>query len=180
MRPRPAEVRGLARVLFEVGSLDADPGAVGQVEEALGVDRLVVLADLVVLGHVGIEVVLAVEARGPDLAVQGGADADGQLDRPCVEHRQRSGQPEADRADVGVRLAPNSLAQPQKSLVVVLQLGVDLEAHHHLPVPRAACSRCRSCLEDRGSAEEPLLAQARAEQLDADGEAVGPGAERAR
>ena len=59
--PAAADVGGLAGVLLEVGPLDADPVAVGQVEPAVDVERLVVLADLVRLGHVGIEVVLAVE-----------------------------------------------------------------------------------------------------------------------
>ena len=56
-----ADVGRLAGVLLEVGPLDADAGAVGQVEPAVDVERLVVLADLVRLGHVRVEVVLAVE-----------------------------------------------------------------------------------------------------------------------
>ena len=70
--------------------------AVGQVEPAVDVDRLVVLADLVVLRHVRIEVVLPVErSHGWTVQLQGQAEAHGQLDRLLVEHRQRAGQAEA-------------------------------------------------------------------------------------
>ena len=128
-----ADVRGLARVLFDVGPGDADPLAVGELQEAADVDRLVVLADLVVLGHVGIEVVLAVEGRRPDLAVQGGPDPHGQLDRLPVEHRQRPRQPEADRAHVRVGLVAERVLAPAEQLGDRQQLAVDLEADHHLP-----------------------------------------------
>ena len=78
----------LARVLLEVRTFDADPRAVGELQPPVDVERKVVLADLVVLGHVGIEVVLAVEDRRPHLAVQGRADPHGQLDGLAVEHGQ--------------------------------------------------------------------------------------------
>jgi len=47
-----------------VSPRDPDDDAIGQLEPAVGIDRLVVLADLIVLGLVGIEVVLAGKARG--------------------------------------------------------------------------------------------------------------------
>ena len=68
--PAAAEVRRLAGVLFHVGALDADARAVGQLEPAVDVDRPVVLGDLVVLRHVRVEVVLPVEDRRLDRAVQ--------------------------------------------------------------------------------------------------------------
>ena len=46
---------------------------------------------------------------------------------PPVEHRQHPGHAQADRADVGVGRRPKSVEQPQKILVLVLQLRVDLE-----------------------------------------------------
>ena len=105
MRPPAAtDVGPLAGVLLEVGALDADAHAVGQVEPAVDVERLVVLADLVLLRHVRIEVVLPVERPRLDRAVERRADAHRQLDRLAVEHRQRAGQAERDRVDVGVGL----------------------------------------------------------------------------
>ena len=59
--PDATDVRRLAGVLLEVRPLDADAIAVGQVEPAVDVERHVVLADLVRLGHVRVEVVLPVE-----------------------------------------------------------------------------------------------------------------------
>src|SRR5262249_15956667 len=65
--PRPAAVRRLAGVLLHVYPRDADPprGAVAEldVQMAADADRQVVLADLIVLRHVRIEVVLPVEQR---------------------------------------------------------------------------------------------------------------------
>ena len=99
--PTP-DVGGLARVLLEVGPFDAHPAPVGQLEPAVDVDRPVVLADLEVLRHVRIEVVLPGEDRRLHRAVQGQTDPDRQLDRLLVEHRQRTRQPERHRVDVGV------------------------------------------------------------------------------
>ena len=125
--PVPPKWRALAGVLFEVGALDADARAVGQVEEAVDVERLVVLADLVRLRHVGIEVVLAVERARLDRAVQGQADAHRQLDRLPVEHRQRAGQAERDRIDVGVRLVAEAVRRSREQLRRRRQLDVHLE-----------------------------------------------------
>jgi hypothetical protein len=52
----------LSGVFFEMRAGDADADPV-DVEVAVDRDRFVVLGDLVVLGHVGIEVVLAREDR---------------------------------------------------------------------------------------------------------------------
>src|SRR5664280_2024375 len=86
--PGGAGMGRLARVLLHVGPFDAHPRPFGKVEVPVRVDRLVVLADLIVLGLVGVEVVLPVEGRGPDLAVEGRADGHGHLHRLLVEHRK--------------------------------------------------------------------------------------------
>jgi hypothetical protein len=81
---RTADVKCLAGVLLEVHALDADPEGARtilrvdlDIEPAIGTERLVVLRDLVVLRHVGIEVVLS---RKPaplrDRTVEGQADLD--------------------------------------------------------------------------------------------------------
>ena len=89
--PAPAHVGGLAGVLLQVGPHDAHPLATGKLQPAIGIDGHVVLADLVVLGHVGIEVVLPVKDRRLHRAVEGGADPNGILHGPLVEDRQGSG-----------------------------------------------------------------------------------------
>ena len=131
---RGSGVGRLAGVLLHVGALDADPVAVGQVEVAVDVERLVVLADLVVLGLVRVEVVLAVEGRRPDVAVQGGPDGHGQLHGPLVEHRERARQAEAVGADVGVRLVAERVRAAAEELGGRPQLAVHLESDDHLPV----------------------------------------------
>src|SRR5262249_23242599 len=105
---RAADGQGLAGVLFQVHALDADRELLAvhfDLELAVGTQRLVVLRDLEILRHVGVEVVLPREpAPGGDRAVQRQADLDRVLDRGLVDHRQRAGQAEAYWADRGVRL----------------------------------------------------------------------------
>ncbi len=84
----PADVRRLAGIFFEVGPLDADP-LVAHLQPPVAADRLVVLRDLVVLRHVGIEVVLPVEDRlAGHVAVERLPHPQGELHGPLVEHRQ--------------------------------------------------------------------------------------------
>ena len=106
----------------------------GSVEEAVDVQRLVVLADLVRLRHVGVEVVLAVEHARLDRAVERQADAHRQLDGLPVEHRQRAGQAERHRVDVGVRLVAEAVRAGREQLRRRRQLDVHLEADDELPV----------------------------------------------
>ena len=130
---RAAHVDHLAGVLFEVDARDADArgvrvlGVLEDVERAVSVrsmrcddsvaidldievtvlaERQVVLGDLVVLGHVGIEVVLAMElAPARDVAFDSKPAEHRGLDGVLVGHRQCSGQAEAHRADARVGLA---------------------------------------------------------------------------
>ena len=82
-----AEVGALAGVFFEVRALDADLLAARKLEETIDVDRLVVLTDLICLGHVGVEVVLAMKRARLDGAVQCQPYTHGQFNRLAVEHR---------------------------------------------------------------------------------------------
>ena len=107
-----AIVEALARVFFQVQAGDADalrgllPSASGTSMPAVLGDGLVELRDLVALGRVGVEVVLAGEDAGlADLAVDRLGGQHGELDGAAVEHGQRAGQAEAGGADVGVGLA---------------------------------------------------------------------------
>ncbi len=102
-----ALVDELAHVLLEVHALDADlarPAARVDREAPVLGERLLVLADLVVLRHVGVVVVLAREAVQ---AVHRAAERQGghraELDGAAVDHRERAGQAQADRAGLGVR-----------------------------------------------------------------------------
>ena len=119
-----ADVGDFAGVLL-VGPLDADAGPVGQVEPAVDVEGYVVLADLVRLGHVRVEVVLAMEDAPLHGAVERQADAHRQLDGVAVEHRQGAGKPEGHRVDVRVRLVAEAVGAPENSFVAVAD--VDLQ-----------------------------------------------------
>ena len=121
-----ADVSGLARVLLHMGADYPDPVTGGQLQPAVDIYRHVVLAYLVVLGHIGIEVVFPMEKRGLGVAVQSGPDAEGVLDRLLVEHRQRTGQAEAHGAHVGVGLVPEGVAAPAEQLGLRPQLAVHL------------------------------------------------------
>src|SRR5690606_23197496 len=136
------DVRQLARVFFHVRALDrnADDLAIFELDlnRALERDRLVELADLVVLTHVGVEVVLAREAaRRRDRAVQGEAQADRAADRLGVHDRHRTGQAQVDRRDERVRLGVVELlvrgvARGREHLRLRIQLDVHLEADNRL------------------------------------------------
>src|SRR5690606_29031659 len=124
----------LAGVLFDVRALDADAGAVAQLDVAVHVDRLVVLADLVVLRHVRVEVVLPGEHRRHDAALHRATEPHRVLHRPLVEHRERPGEAEAHRTDVGVRFGAELVAAPAEQLARRAQLAVHLEADDDLPL----------------------------------------------
>ena len=121
MRPPPPTWVRLAGVLLEVGALDADARAVGQLEPAVDVDRLVVLARS---GSPSACRDRSSSSGGRSTAatvqLQRLADAHGQLDRLLVEHRQRPGQAEAHRARCWCWARRRTrLGQPQNSLVAV-------------------------------------------------------------
>ena len=106
----------LADVLLEMGPGDPHAGqAAGRILELelqpapLGAGP-VVLRDLIVFGGVGVKIVFPVELREPrNLAVQQVAREHRQAERLFVGDGQHSGQAEADRADVGVRIGPEGV-----------------------------------------------------------------------
>ena len=143
---RPTHVRELAGVLLHVGPLDLDAEglATGQfhLDDPVVRDGFVVLADLVVLGEVGVEVVLAREpARRRDLTAQREAEADRVPDGLFVDDRERSRQAEAHGRDHGVRLLRATgclvrrrgrVRRRREHLRLRVELDVDLEAEHRL------------------------------------------------
>ena len=62
------------------------------------------MGNLIALGQVGVEIILAVEVGdGLQLGAHGRREEGSLLHHSLVKHRQYSGQPRANRADVGVR-----------------------------------------------------------------------------
>ena len=108
----------------------------GRSSQPSNVDRQVVLTDLIVLGHVGIEVVLAVEDRGPDLTVKGSADPHGVLDRGPIQDGQGTGQAETNRADIDVGFLAEAVAAPAEQFGLGAKLGMDLETDDGFPAGR--------------------------------------------
>ena len=135
--------RDVARALAGV---DDHPPAGGQ--------RPLVLRDLVALRQVGIEVVLAGEHRRlVHVALERQRRGQRQVDRLRVHHRQRAGQPEAHRADVGVGGGAELGAAAAEDLGRGAQLRVDLEADDGLvgdAAPRPPGSRARARGHHRG------------------------------
>ena len=114
-------VHRLAGVLLEVDALDPhlarDPRPEVDDHLALADDRVVELADLVALRQVGVEVVLAVEAReAVDRRLQPEPGPHRLLDAEAVDHRQHPRHRRVDQADVGVRRAPKAVEAPENSL----------------------------------------------------------------
>jgi hypothetical protein len=160
-------VQALAGVLLEVRARQphaARPALQHEVDPAALDDRHLVLADLVALGKVGVEVVLAREDRQRrDARTDGQAEADGALDRTAVGHRQRAGQRKVDCAGLGVGLRPEARAGAAEHLARRAELGVGLQADDDLPAAHqrrrargahcglracqsvACCSACAAC-----------------------------------
>ena len=104
-----------------------------QLKEAIGIHRLVVLADLVVLRHVGVEVVLPVENARLDGAVERGPDTDRVFDGHFVEYRQRTGKTETHRADVRVGLIAKHVGARAEDLRLRHELAMNFEPDYELP-----------------------------------------------
>ena len=122
-----AHVHGLAGVLLEVRALDPDRRAT-DIESAVDEDRLLVLTHLVVLRHVRVEVVLPGEdRRGRHVEVERLRESQRELDRTLVQHRQRAREPQAHRADVGVRLGAELVGATAEQLRHGRELAVHLE-----------------------------------------------------
>ncbi len=100
------EMEIFADVLLEMRAGDAHAGDAAlelKIHVAADGGGLVVLCDLIILGRVGIEIILAVElGKARDAAIQQVARQRGQAQALVIGHGQDAGQAEADRADVGV------------------------------------------------------------------------------
>jgi hypothetical protein len=91
------------------------------------------LADLVALGQVRVEVVLAGEdGQRRHLGAHGQAEADGPLHRGAVQHRQRAGQGQVHRAGLGVGLGAEGGRGAAEDLGLRGELDVVFQADHDL------------------------------------------------
>jgi hypothetical protein len=126
----------LAGIFLEVHARDPDAlraEVARDLDVTLGAERMVVLGDLIVLRHVGIEVVLTMEQAPPcDLAVESETDLHRVLDGLLVGNRERPGQPEAHGAGARVRLTGEGDLAATEHLRLGGQLDVDLQPHRCL------------------------------------------------
>ncbi len=101
----------------------------GDVDVAVLGEGLVELGDLIALGQVGVEVVFAGEDGAfADLAVESERGEGGELNGAAVEDGQRTGEAEADGADVGVGRRAEFVGAAAEGLGLGEELDVDLEA----------------------------------------------------
>ena len=128
----------LARVLLHVDARDAHLDLAALVgladdEDAAGGERAIELRDLVPLGQVGVEVVLAREHRA---LVHGAAErqrgAHGELHGVQVEHGEGAGQRQTHRAGVLVGRGPEVGGAVAERLGARAELDVHLQPHDHL------------------------------------------------
>src|SRR5262249_51203889 len=102
-------------------------------------ERHVVLGDLIALGEVGVEVVLAVkEGALGDLALERQPDHDPEVNGAGVEHGQRTREAQAYRAGVDVWRVAEGQRTAAEHLRPRRELDVDLQADDRLPVHRRA------------------------------------------
>ncbi len=136
-RVRHTVMEALACVLFHVQAGDADAArpalGCGDIDPSMLGERLVELRDLVALGQVGIEIVLASKDRAlADFGVDGLRRKGSKLDRARVEHRQRARQPQADGANQRVWRGTELVCAATKGLGAREQLDVDFKPDHRL------------------------------------------------
>ena len=158
--PRLPHVHELGGVLLEVRARDLHVRAAGDRELAAPGEREVVLADLVALGQVGIEVVLAVEDRAlRDLAAEREPDHQPVVHGLRVQRRQRARVAEADGARARVRLLAERQRAAAEHLRARRELDVDLEADHRLHTLEERVARHRHPAGGRSRTRSPARAR---------------------
>src|SRR5208282_6756046 len=104
MHPRDTDLRGAgapARVFLSTPTADFYISKLSQ--------RLVILRNLVALGQIGIEVILARKNRSLiDTAIQSQRRPSGELDGFAVQHRQSPRHPQAHGTNIGVGRSPEA------------------------------------------------------------------------
>ena len=112
--------------------MERDPlGVIGERQLAARSDRLLELRDLVALGQVGVEVVLAREGRVRiEPAAEREREARREVDRLAIEHRQAARIAGAHRAGERVGLGAEPVGAAAEDLGPRLEVDVDLEPDH--------------------------------------------------
>ena len=92
-------------------------------------DGLIVLRNLVALRQIGIKVVLARKDRlGSHGTIEGQASANGKFHCLTIEHRQRTGQTQANRTDIGIGSSSKAGGTAAENLSASGQLDVHFQA----------------------------------------------------
>ena len=123
----------LAGVFFDMRTLDAHTGAIREIEPSVDIDRSIELSDLIVLGHVRIEVVLASKYGRFDRALKRSTQSHRQLDNVFVQHRQRTRKAETHRTHIGVGLIAKHVWTSAEQLGDRRKLAVNFETNNDLP-----------------------------------------------
>src|SRR5258706_11925391 len=132
-------VQAFARVLLQMQPLNADPDgfAVLEVDQdlALAHNGVLVLADLIALGQVGIEIILAVEQRAQvDLGLEPQPGAHRLLDAFFIDHGQHAGETGVNEGDMAVGFAAEFGGGAGKQLGIGKDLGMDFHADDDFPL----------------------------------------------
>ena len=148
--PGKSFVQRLAGILLQVRARDIDALDAAVVEQDVdrpaADDRQFVLADLVTLGQVGVEVILAREDRAPRHA---GVDCQPEFHRHAyrlgIEHGQHAGISQIDQVGLRVRRRPVGGGRAGEDLRAGQQLGMDLQPDDGLPLHQANPGGARRC-----------------------------------
>ena len=125
-------------LVFALGRADKDMAAAD--------DRQLVLRNLVTLGQIGVEIILARKNRVMiDFGFDGNAEADRHADRFAVQHRQHARQAEIDRAGLGVRFGAKRGRRTGEYFTFGRELRVNLEPDDAFPFAHLNASGTRKC-----------------------------------
>ena len=131
-------VQGFARILFEMGAGDADSFCAAvfhfNIQRAVGDDGQFVLTDLVALGQVGVEIILAGEHRARrHRGLHGQAELGRHAHRFFIQHRQHTGQPQVHRAGLGIGLGAIRRGGTGEDFALGGELRVNLQPDDSFP-----------------------------------------------
>jgi hypothetical protein len=142
-------VQRLAGILFEVGAGQADEFFLlshADRQPAALHHRNLELADLVALGQVGVEIILAREHRARrDAGAHGEAELDGADHGLAVEHRQHAGQGDVHGIGLDIGLGAEGDAAAGENLRLRLQLGMGFQPDDDFPLAHFNSSGIRTC-----------------------------------
>ena len=129
----------LTRIFLEVSPCQADCFARAVVQRdsdfPLSHDRQRHLRDLVALGQVRVEVILASkDRRASDLSARGQAKLDGHSQHGFIQHRQNARQTQINRVGLRVRLGTKGGGRSGKNFALTGELGVDFQPDDCFPL----------------------------------------------